>query len=178
MATRSIRIESNGHRESSEPCPCGSDRVYEQCCGPVLAGTGAARTAEALMRSRYTAYVTGQIEYLASSLHPEHRGDLDLAATQRWSQHARWLGLEVVSVSGGGEQDQEGEVEFIATYKEKGITRPHHERANFRRKNGVWYYVDGELVKPSTRVHTQPKVGRNDPCPCGSGKKYKKCCGF
>jgi SEC-C motif-containing protein len=158
-------------------CPCGSGLGFGICCGPILDGSEPARTAEALMRSRYSAYATGRIEYLAESLHPEHRQDLDLVATRRWSKGARWLGLQVVSTRDGGPEDEEGEVEFIATYKEKGLTKPHHERAKFRRKDGSWYYVDGELVAPETRVHGQPKVGRNDPCPCGSGKKYKKCCG-
>ena len=158
-------------------CPCGSGLQFGLCCGPLLSGTTPPATAEALMRSRYCAYVTGQIQYLATSLHPDHRQDLDLSATRRWSQGARWLSLQVVSSRGGGEQDQDGEVDFIATYKEKGVIKPHHERARFSRKDGVWYYVDGDMVKPETSVHQGPKVGRNDPCPCGSGKKYKKCCG-
>jgi SEC-C motif-containing protein len=159
------------------PCPCGSGLDFDACCGPLLSGDAPAATAEALMRSRYSAYVTGQIQYLATSLHPDHRQDLDLSATRRWSRSARWLNLQVVSSRRGGGQDEEGEVEFIATYKEKGVVKPHHERANFSRKDGVWYYVDGDIVKPTTWVHESPKVGRNDPCHCGSGKKYKKCCG-
>lgn len=158
------------------PCPCGSGGPFGSCCGPILAGA-AAPTAESLMRSRYSAYVTGQIEYLATSLHPEHRQDLDLAATRRWSRAAQWKGLQVVSTRGGGEQDEEGEVEFIATYKEKGVIKPHHEQASFRRAEGRWYYVNGDIVKSAPSVHQQPKVGRNDPCPCGSGRKFKKCCG-
>ena len=129
------------------------------------------------MRSRYTAYVTGKIQYLADSLHPEHRQDLDLSATHRWSQRAQWLDLQVLSTQGGGPDDEEGEVEFMATYREKGLVKAHRERASFRRQDGVWYYVDGELIAPPPRTHDRPKVGRNDPCPCGSGKKYKRCCG-
>ena len=159
------------------PCPCGSGGPFDSCCGPILAGTAAAPTAESLMRSRYSAYVTGQIEYLATSLHPEHRRDMDLAATRHRSRAAQWKGLQVVSTREGGEADDEGEVEFIATYKEKGVIKPHHERANFRRAEGRWYYVDGDIVKSTQSVHKQPKVGRNDPCPCGSGLKFKKCCG-
>jgi SEC-C motif-containing protein len=68
-------------------------------------------------------------------------------------------------------------VEFIATFKEKGVVRHHHERSNFSRVDGEWFFVDGEPVLPETRVNQSPKIGRNDPCPCGSGKKYKKCCG-
>lgn len=161
----------------SELCTCGSGREYGSCCGPILQGAQAAATAEALMRSRYSAYVTGRIEYLATSLHPDYRADLDLAATRRWSEQAQWLKLEVASVVGGGEKAQEGVVEFIATYKEKGVIKPHWERAQFRRRGKVWYYTEGAMVTPGTSSHGGAKVGRNDPCPCGSGKKYKKCCG-
>lgn len=173
----SRKAETDELLERDSPCPCGSGSDFGACCGPVLSGETPAATAEDLMRSRYCAYVTGQIQHLATSLHPDHRQDLDLSATRRWSQGARWLGLEVVSSSGGGEQDEEGVVEFIATYKDKGVTKPHHERASFSKKDGIWYYVDGDIVKPATSVHQSPKVGRNDPCPCGSGEKFKKCCG-
>ncbi len=158
-------------------CPCGSGKDYEACCGPVISGAVPAATAEALMRSRYSAYVKGVFEHLGESLHPDHRHDYDPAATRRWAEESGWLGLEIVDVAGGGEQDQEGTVEFIASYREKGVIKAHHERGNFRRHDGGWYYVDGQLVPPATQRHEGPKVGRNDPCPCGSGKKYKKCCG-
>ncbi len=129
------------------------------------------------MRSRYSAYVVGQLRYLAESLHPEHRNDLDFAATKRWAEGASWLNLQVLDRKGGGEGDEAGVVEFIATYKEKGVIKPHRERANFQRHEGIWYYVDGEVLKGPTAVHENGKVGRNEPCPCGSGKKFKKCCG-
>ncbi len=128
------------------------------------------------MRSRYSAYVVGQLRYLVDSLHPEHRHDLDFAATKRWAEGASWQHLQVLNSSGGGAADENGVVEFVATYKEKGIIKPHRERANFRRHDGIWYYVEGEVLKAGTEVH-DAKVGRNEPCPCGSGKKYKKCCG-
>jgi len=158
-------------------CPCGSNLPYEQCCGPYIAGERAAPTAEALMRSRYTAYSKQSVEYLGETLHPDYRSDHDVNATRRWAAESSWLGLEIRQVSGGKEEDAEGTVEFIATFKDKGVIRRHHERSRFRRDEGRWYYVDGEIVGQGTYVHEEPKVGRNDPCPCGSGKKYKKCCG-
>jgi SEC-C motif-containing protein len=158
-------------------CPCGSGRDFEQCCGPLLAGERQPETAEALMRARYTAYAKADIAFLTESLHPDHRFDHDEAATRRWAERSEWLGLEIVETSGGQAADDEGEVEFIATFKEKGAVRRHHERSRFRRQAGRWYFVDGEPVAPRTRVNAAPKVGRNDPCPCGSGRKYKKCCG-
>ncbi len=160
-------------------CPCGSGQAFDACCGPLLSGAQPPSTAESLMRSRYTAYVRGEIGYLGRTLHPEHRADYDEAATRKWAATAQWLGLEVGALEGGGQADETGTVEFIARYRDaqKGTRHTHHERAEFRRQDGTWYFTDGHPVAPKTVVHEGGKVGRNDPCPCGSGRKYKKCCG-
>jgi SEC-C motif-containing protein len=158
-------------------CPCGSGRALGECCGPVIEGRLLAPTAEALMRSRYTAYVLGAIDYLTHSLHPEHRHDHDPVAARRWAERAVWEGLEVVDVQGGAEEDAEGRVEFVAAYREREVHKRHHEVGRFLKQEGAWYYVDGEMVADKTTRQAGPKVGRNEPCPCGSGKKYKKCCG-
>jgi SEC-C motif domain protein len=158
-------------------CYCGSGRDFDACCGPILEDTNPALTAEALMRARYSAFVVNKPEFLHDSLHPDHRHDHDLSATRRWAENSQWIKLDVVSSEAGSEADDEGQVEFIATFKEKGVTRSHHEISRFVKQDGRWYFVDGKLVAPKTEVRSQPKVGRNDPCPCGSGKKYKKCCG-
>lgn len=158
-------------------CPCGSGTAFDICCGPILSGAVPAETAEALMRARYTAYARRQTEFLGESLHPDQRHDYDSAATRRWAQKSQWLGLEVVACKDGGTGDDAGEVEFVAVYKENEAIHRHHEKSQFTKLNGRWYFVDGEIVPPATRVNAAPKVGRNDPCPCGSGKKYKKCCG-
>ncbi len=81
-----------------------------------------------------------------------------------------------VGVEKGGVADEEGVVEFIASYTMDKLKDQHRERAKFKKKDGVWLYEDGDIV-PTTIVRSGPKVGRNDPCPCGSGKKYKHCCG-
>jgi SEC-C motif-containing protein len=156
-------------------CCCGSGVEFDQCCGSILSGERQAESAEALMRARYAAFVTRQVEFLHQSLHPQHRQDHDLAATRRWAENAQWMGLQVVESKSAG--DDEAIVEFIATYKEDGIVKPHHEISRFSKQDGEWFYVDGRLVIPKTATRDHPKVGRNDPCPCGSGKKYKKCCG-
>ena len=129
------------------------------------------------MRSRYSAYVVGAIDYLGDTLHPSHRSDWDRDATRRWAEDAEWLGLEILDSEAGQSGDETGVVEFAANFKENGELRRHHERSRFSRVGGRWYYVDGDVPKPRTQRHDGPKVGRNDPCPCGSGKKYKKCCG-
>ncbi len=158
-------------------CCCGSGADFDECCGGILSGLQKAQSAEALMRARYAAFVTKQVEFLHQSLHPEHRQDHDIAATRRWAENAQWLGLQVVETHSGETGDSEASVEFIATYKEDGIVKPLHEISRFVKQDGEWFYVDGKLVMPQTATRDQPKVGRNEPCPCGSGKKYKKCCG-
>ena len=158
-------------------CPCGSGHPYSRCCGRFIGGAETPPTAEALMRSRYSAYVGNAIDYLGDTLDPDHRDDWDRDATRRWSEGAEWLGLEIVSTDAGQPGDDQGWVEFVATFKEDDKVQRHHERSRFGWRDGRWYYVDGVVPKPQTKRHQGPKVGRNDPCPCGSGKKYKKCCG-
>ena len=158
-------------------CCCGSGVEFDQCCGAIISGTQKAQSAEALMRARYAAFVTKQVEFLHQSLHPENRHDHDIEATRRWANGAQWLGLQVMAAPTEENDENEARVEFIATYNEGGIVKPHHEISRFSKLDDDWFYVDGELVTPQTATREHPKVGRNEPCPCGSGKKYKKCCG-
>jgi SEC-C motif-containing protein len=160
-----------------KPCPCGSGKSYDECCGPLIAGKRQAATAEELMRSRYSAYVEREIPYLGATLHPDHRGDYDEKSSREWAESAEWHSLEIRETVGGGAEDREGEVEFVATFTLQGVRQEHHERATFARRGAKWYFVSGEQVKPKPVVRESPKIGRNDPCPCGSGKKHKKCCG-
>lgn len=126
------------------------------------------------MRSRYSAYVLCEIDHLHHSLAPEARRDHDRKAAEEWSRAVDWLGLTVLSQEGGGPDDAEGVVEFAVRYRQDGTEQTHHETGRFRRHEDGWVYVDGKVhLKPVVRG---PKVGRNDPCPCGSGKKYKHCC--
>jgi SEC-C motif-containing protein len=156
-------------------CPCGSARILDACCGPILAGAPAP-TAEALMRSRYTAYVLCDVDHLERSLAPEVRTDHDRKAAAQWSKSVDWLGLSILASQGGEPADTAGAVEFVARYRQNGLEQSHHETSNFRRHEGTWVYVDGKMHnKPAIR--NGPKIGRNEPCPCGSGKKYKHCCG-
>lgn len=157
-------------------CPCGSGKNYDACCGPIIAGAPAP-TAEALMRSRYTAHVKHEIAHLGRTLSAEQRQTFDEAAARRWSNESEWLGLTINRTEGGGEKDDAGTVEFTARFKMNGEEHEHFEAALFGREDGQWVYT-GQLNGPGTTYRReQPKIGRNDPCPCGSGKKYKKCCG-
>ena len=159
-----------------EKCPCGTGKAYDDCCGPFLAGERAAPSAEALMRSRYTAYAKEAVDYIRQTTHKSTIHEFDEAGSRRWSREADWQGLEIISVQKGGANDREGEVEFAATYYQDDEECIHHERATFKKEGQKWFFVDGEHIGPGTYVRETPKVGRNEPCPCGSGLKYKKCC--
>lgn len=155
-------------------CPCGVGTSYEACCEPFIRGKPAP-TAEALMRARYSAYARAEIDFILESLHPEAQKDADRATTEAWSRNAEWHGLEVLEIVGGGPEDEYGEVEFVAKFSIKGEQQRHHERAEFRKHAGKWTFRDGKQVQP-TPTGSQLKIGRNDACPCGSTKKFKKCC--
>ncbi len=136
-----------------------------------------AETAEALMRSRYTAYTRTEIEYLLNTTHPSKIETHDAESIRKWSQESDWHGLEIIETDKGGKDDDTGSVEFVARYTEKGKSCEHHEIAAFQKQDGKWFFYDGQAPRPTTFVRKEPKTGRNDPCPCKSGKKYKKCCG-
>ena len=125
------------------------------------------------MRSRYTAYTHNDMDYLARTWD---------AATRPASLHEdtglEWLGLSILSTHAGQPDDKEGTVEFDARYRAGDSEGNLHETSRFQQRNGVWFYRDGKVEdKPKPLQSRSEKTGRNDPCPCGSGKKFKKCCG-
>ncbi len=158
-------------------CPCGKGESIETCCGPYIEGKKRPETAEALMRSRYTAFATGNVDYIIETHDPERRGDIDEGSTADWAKNSEWLGFELVSSEAGGESDNAGVIEFVARYKVKGVTINHRERAVFRKAGDRWVFVDGQIKNGPPVRRNEPRVGRNEPCPCGSGKKYKRCHG-
>jgi SEC-C motif-containing protein len=158
-------------------CPCGSGAPLAGCCGRFLEGGEHAPTAEALMRSRYTAFTLARIDYVTATHDPETREDNDPEAAKKWAENSEWLGLQIVSTVKGGSDDDEGTVEFEARYRSNGVEHDHREISTFVKREGIWYFSDGRVLGPRTVRHDGPRIGRNDPCPCGSGKKYKKCCG-
>lgn len=156
-------------------CPCRSGRSFETCCGPFLAGAPAP-TAEALMRSRYTAYARGDAGYLQRTSAGEALLKFDRADVENSFKLTEWLGLEITGVEAGQGSDTLGHVSFTARFRQAGRIHALSERSVFRRVDGAWRYCSGEADVESTRSPAV-QVGRNDPCPCGSGKKFKKCCG-
>lgn len=153
-------------------CPCDSGSEYQTCCGRYLDSDLAAPTAEALMRSRYAAYVAGNDAYLRETWDP----DTCPKSINASEAGVEWTGLKIIASIQGGEQDSTGTVEFVAGVNQHGQSGHLHELSDFKRnEDGRWLYVDGDTPKGKP-VRVQ-KTGRNEPCPCGSGKKYKKCCG-
>ena len=119
-------------------CPCDSGLPLPECCGRLHDGTATAATAEQLMRSRYSAFVLGRLEYLRETWHPTTRpAALDLG------RDVRWAGLDILATSGGSPLEAEGTVEFRASYVVAGRPGAQHERSRFLRESGRWLYLDG-----------------------------------
>ncbi len=163
-------------------CPCGSHFAYTDCCGPLIRGAIFADTAEDLMRSRYTATVLGETAYLRDTLLPEERPEGGSA--KEAASRIRFKRLEILGSKNGERGDVEGEVRFQAVYDDGEGEKTLSETSRFIHQDGRWYYSDKKSRVQTTAakakgpvVRSGPKVGRNDPCPCGSGKKFKKCCG-
>ncbi len=117
------------------------------------------------MRSRYSAYVKRETDYILETWHESTR-----PPKMELDQDVQWLGVEVKDA---GHEGDEGFVEYVARFKHGGRGQRLHERSRFVREGGCWFYIDGQYYD----VPRDKKVGRNEPCPCGSGKKYKRCCG-
>lgn len=160
-------------------CPCGSGLAYEDCCAPYVEGTRNADDAVALVRSRYTAFCRECYEYLVATTHPDFRDDLTAESIREAVEGVRWLRLDIrESGTSADDEERAGEtVTFTAFYEQNGMPYQMAETSYFQRQDGRLYYVEGVGHRPLAYRRTAPKIGRNDPCPCGSGKKYKKCCG-
>ncbi len=147
----------------SHTCPCGSSIALDDCCGKWHQGQPAP-SAEWLMRSRYSAYTLGLIDYLVATTLPAQQAALDRDSMRAWSLGSTWLGLEV---EGSELIDTHAFVTFTARWHDSDGEHRHRERSAFVQQAGRWYFID-----PTVPL----KAGRNDPCPCGSGQKFKKCC--
>lgn len=142
-------------------CYCGSRNAYETCCKPYIEGEKKAETAEVLMRSRYSAYAQGNGHYLHVTQLPSKRHAEDIDLIEEFAQSSHWLKLEVIAAT-------QASVEFKAYYRQNDTVMVHHELSRFVCEAGTWFYDEGTLY--------ECRIGRNESCPCGSGKKFKKCC--
>lgn len=132
-----------------ELCPCGSGKAYSACCGPFLDGKEAPKTAEALMRSRYTAFTKARVDYIAKTMREKAAIGFDAAATKTWAESVVWKGLQVVESREFGPQRSLGTVEFFASFEENNRPYRLHEKSTFRRVHGRWYYVEGQSERLS-----------------------------
>ncbi len=153
-------------------CLCQSQLSYEECCRPFHDSAKFPATAEALMRSRFTAYAMRNDDYLLSTWDNSKRPK-DINFEQ---EAAEWVNLEIVNLKKGGEKDQKGIVEFKAYYRLEGEDYVMNEISRFKKHAGHWLYLDG-VVKSVGKVGVVTNMGKNAPCSCGSGKKFKRCCG-
>lgn len=157
---------------SESLCKCGLDLEYESCCQPFHENTKRPVTAESLMRSRFTAYAMHNKAYLLetwdSSKRPEN---IDFSR-----EDVVWTKLEVLNTKKGSEKDSKGIVEFKAYYMQDNEAYVMSEISRFKKMAGRWFYLDGK-VKSICKVGEQTNQGKNAPCACGSGKKFKRCCG-
>jgi SEC-C motif-containing protein len=157
--------------QSGQPCPCGSGRLFDACCAPLLAGQRVAATAEELMRSRFTAHVAKDYRYLHFTYEPTAKTPY---VEETDESPVSWTKLVVHSHELGKQPDL-AYVDFSAYFTEQGQEGAMHEKSEFRRIDGKWLFMRPVRQGPAP-VKAAVKVGRNDPCPCGSGKKYKQCC--
>ncbi|WP_026555063.1 YchJ family protein [Arthrobacter sp. 35W] len=123
--------------DAQDRCPCLSGNTYGECCGRYLSGDSAAPTAEALMRSRFTAFATGDGDYLLRSWWPATRPvDLEL------DEDMRWYRLDILDTVRGKVGDDDGVVTFRAYYRHPDGAGQQQETSRFRHRDGHWYYVD------------------------------------
>ena len=158
--------------DRASPCPCGSGKTFGECCEPVLAGRKIPDTAEQLMRARFTAHVVHDFRFL----HESHRPTAGKPYVAEEGEPAmQWTRLEVHGHEVAADPAK-AYVDFSAYGTEEGVEKVLHEKAEFLRVDGRWLYNREARLGPAPYKSAAPKVGRNDPCPCGSGKKYKQCC--
>jgi len=156
-------------------CPCCSGKKYADCCGLFIDDAKLPATPEQLMRSRYTAYTQANVAYIARTMKSPAIDEFEEDDARAWALSVKWIKLEVLD---SGVREDQGFVEFIAHFSQHGKRQSLHEASEFQRLDGEWYYLDGKQPAAKARIPASAiQIGRNDPCHCGSGKKFKKCCG-
>lgn len=158
--------------KTQETCLCGSGIVYGDCCGLYHSGAQIPVTAELLMRSRFTAYALRNVDYLLATWEAGKEPEvIDFS-----KETADWQSLQIINTKKGGAKDSKGMVEFKAFYRQDGIDYFMHEISRFVKAGQRWLYLDG-VIKAAGKVETSVSGGKNAICACGSGKKFKRCCG-
>ncbi len=128
-------------------CYCDSGKNFADCCQPFLLENAKPQTAEQLMRSRYSAFVTVNVEYILKSTHPLTRKFHNAEQIKTWAESSVWQKLEIVNTENGTEKDKQGTVEFKAYYADSiSLANIHHEISNFAKELGKWFFVDGKIL--------------------------------
>ena len=161
--------------DNNRTCPCSSGVSFADCCEQIINGERESQTAEELMRARYAAFATGAIDFIVATTHSRTRREINIQYIREWSQTSTWRGLQIIDTK--LVDNNKAYVSFDAQYTQAGKDQSHKEKGLFERENGRWRFVTGEDLKNPTVRYETPRTGRNEPCPCGSGRKYKKCCG-
>jgi SEC-C motif-containing protein len=152
-------------------CFCGNPFPFEQCCQPIINGKVEAKNAEALMRSRFTAYMLKNYQYILDTYTSAKRTNLTIKQLSESAQDTQWLSLQVLAHQS---QTHTAQVEFKAFYQVHNVYYVMHELSDFILESGKWLYNHGAMQKGSGEFSPE----RNSQCLCGSGKKFKKCCGM
>ena len=151
-------------------CYCGKEASFESCCKPFIEGLSDAPDPESLMRSRYSAYVTKDFPYILKTYAQQQRENLSISELSQDADSTTWLKLVV---EGAESTSDKNTVTFSAFYRLGGQFYKLHECSSFVLEDGKWRYTSGEMFSDSGHIKTQ----RNMPCICGSGLKFKRCCG-
>lgn len=122
-------------------CPCGSGKLFMKCCKPYLTGKAIPETAQALMRSRYTAYTRADIDYIQATMKGIAAQGFNAQEAKAWAQQVTWTGLKVMTSDKGGPEDNTGSVSFLAHYTSQGKKQHLHENSLFEKIDGRWYYI-------------------------------------
>lgn len=125
---------------NSKKCPCGKNKTYLSCCALGHQNHSVLSTAEDLMRSRYSAFVKGNGEYLNSTHHIETRNESEKTTIEKWAKSVKWIKLEVLNSTLGSENDKEGTVEFKAHFKQGLFSKVIHENSRFIKVDQLWFY--------------------------------------
>lgn len=159
-----------------ETCPCNPSKPFATCCEPYLLGQSIPETPETLMRSRYTAYTLANIDYIGKTMSGKMLRTFNPKDAKQWALSSEWQSLEIVEAP--AVVGNLGFVSFIVRYIAENTPQSIHETSEFHKIENRWYYVKEHPFKNvQQQVTNTAPCGRNDPCSCGSTKKFKKCCG-
>jgi SEC-C motif-containing protein len=159
-------------------CPCGSKSLLTECCQLYIAGHKLPVSAEALMRSRFSAYASNNAQYLYDTYAKSSQVNQSVADIQQWAEECKWLALEIHHAI---ESVVESSVEFSAYYLNDDTLCTLREKSRFIKEGEAWRYLDGEISQNEVIA----KIKRNENCPCNryetsntvkKNKKYKQCC--